>query len=141
MAISVGSDTYSIETVVAFLLERARDIAKKTAETDVRDCVITVTNDQSLKYQVPPFFTQYQRQAIVDAAKLVGLNVLAFLTDNTAAAINFAIERDFDSNQVKAIFYDMGSSSTKVSLIHFSGTPDEKNKNKTISNSQIISWD
>ncbi len=123
MALTVGNEVYSVETVGGFLFERAKDIAKKAAETEVKDCVITV----------PPFFDQSQRQGVIDAARLGGLNVLAMLSDNTAAAINWALEREFDANPTKAIFFDMGASSTKVSLIHFTGTPDEKNKNKTVS--------
>lgn len=34
--------------------------------------------------QVAPYMTQYERQAILDAAELAGLNVLTLIHDETA---------------------------------------------------------
>jgi hypothetical protein len=39
--------------------------------------------------QVPVFFSQKQRQAVMDAAELGGLNVLGLINENTAGKLPF----------------------------------------------------
>ena len=59
------------------VLHYAKTIAEAQARASLRDAVITV----------PPYFGQAQRQALLDAAALAGLNVLALVSDHTAAAL------------------------------------------------------
>jgi hypoxia up-regulated 1 len=40
-----------------------------------------------------------QRQAIMDAARLAGLNVLGLVNTHAAAALQFGIERDFSKKE------------------------------------------
>lgn len=44
---------------------------------------------------VPVWMGMAQRQAIMDAARLGGLNVLGLVNTHAAAALQFGIERDF----------------------------------------------
>jgi molecular chaperone DnaK (HSP70) len=104
------------QDLVGIMLSYAKMIASKVATGSVKDCVISI----------PAYFNQQQRQAVIDAARLASLNVLSLINSNTAAALNWGIEREFSSeNDTYAVFYDMGSAGTTVSLIAFKAVPDE----------------
>ncbi|KAI9492706.1 heat shock protein 70 family [Zychaea mexicana] len=111
----------SVEELIAYQFQNAREQAKNTAGEDVKDVVITVA----------PFATQYERQAILDAAELAGLNVLSLIHDETAVALNYAISREFTSTPEYHIFYDMGAGSTVASLVSFSVADQKEGKSTT----------
>ena len=48
---------------------------------------------------VPVWMGMAQRQSIMDAAKLAGLNVLGLVNTHAAAALQFGIERDFSKKE------------------------------------------
>jgi hypoxia up-regulated 1 len=48
---------------------------------------------------VPAWFGVAQRQAVIDAASLAGLNVLGLMNGHAAAALQFGIERDFSKKE------------------------------------------
>lgn len=81
--------------------------------------------------QVPAFWTQEQRQAMLDAAKLAGLNVLSLLNENTAVALHYGLDKQITEEPFSAIFYDLGASTLVVSLATYHSVVDSK-KNKTI---------
>jgi len=91
----------------ASVLQYAREIAEAQAGGSVPDVVMAV----------PAFFGQAQRQALIEAASLAGLNVMGLINTHTAAALQFGIERDFTNKTQNIILYDMGSGSTEVALI------------------------
>ncbi|GAB5586845.1 lumenal Hsp70 protein [Umbelopsis nana] len=114
--------TFSVEELIAFQFQNAKEQASATANEAVKDVVITVT----------PFSTHFERQAILDAAELAGLNVLALMHDETAVALNYAVNRKFTSTPEYHIFYDMGAGSTVASLVSFSNVDvTEGKRNKT----------
>ncbi|KAI9288726.1 heat shock protein 70 family [Umbelopsis sp. AD052] len=114
--------TFTVEELIAFQFQNAKEQASANANEAVKDVVITVT----------PFATQFERQAILDAAELAGLNVLALMHDETAVALNYAISRKFTSTPEYHIFYDMGAGSTVASLVSFSNVEvTEGKRNKT----------
>lgn len=103
---------FSVEEIVAMSLQHIIKIAETDAESPVKDCVLTV----------PPYWTHRERQALVDAAEIAGLNVLSLLNENTAAAIQYGIDRKYNVSETHTILlYNMGSTSTKVNLAHYSG--------------------
>lgn len=65
---------FAVEELVAFQFAHAKEQAEATAQETVRDVVITV----------PPYFNQFERQAVLDAAELAGLKVLSLIHDETA---------------------------------------------------------
>lgn len=118
---------FSVEEVVAMSLQHVMKIAETDAESPVKDCVITV----------PPYFTHRERAALLDAAEIAGLNVMSLLNENTAAAIQYGIDRKFVANETHTVlFYNMGSTSTKVDLAVYSAYVKKerggRNNNKTI---------
>lgn len=82
----------------------------------VVDCVLVV----------PSFFAPAERRALLDAARLAGLNVLSLVHSYAAAALQYGIERDFTNRTENVIFYDMGAGSTEAALVKFSTFTNKK---------------
>jgi hypoxia up-regulated 1 len=125
---------YSAEELVAMTLQDAIRLASDEAGMPVKDVVLTV----------PVFFSQKQRQALLDAAEIAGLNVLSLINENTAAAVQFGIDLDYNVNTTKTvIFYNMGASSTQVNLVKYSAYVEQKTKktNKTIGQFEVLGHD
>merc|ERR1719183_1732893 len=79
--------------------------------TPVHDCVLAV----------PAYFTDAERHAMLDSAKIVGLNVLRLMHDTTAAALSYGIYKtDLPADKpTNVVFLDMGASDTTVSIVSF----------------------
>ena len=60
-----------------------RDLAESTASERVNDVAVTV----------PPYYTQFDHDTIVDAIEISGLRTLALINDGTAVAVNYAMTR------------------------------------------------
>lgn len=73
----------------AGIFQYAKRITDAQAGESVIDTVITV----------PVWMGVTQRQAIMDAARLAGLNVLGLVNTHAAAALQFGIERDFSKKE------------------------------------------
>ncbi|KAI8060942.1 heat shock protein 70 family [Gongronella butleri] len=124
-----GTEPLTVEELIAYQFQNARSQAIATAGEDVKDVVITVT----------PFATQHERQAILDAAELAGLNVLSLMHDETAVALNYALNRQFSSTPEYHIFYDMGAGSTVASIVSFSEVQIKEGKrNKTYPQLEVM---
>ncbi|KAK9813694.1 hypothetical protein WJX73_003926 [Symbiochloris irregularis] len=114
VAVKAGKQQYSAEELVASLLHYAKGVAEKAAEgAAVQDAAIAV----------PPFFGPAQRQAIMDAADIAGLNVLALVNSHVAAALQFGFYRNFENRSEVLLLYDLGATSTSAALVRFAG-PD-----------------
>ena len=62
------------EKCMAMMLKTMAKIAEADQNAPVHDCVLSV----------PAYFTDAERHAMLDAAKIVGLNVLRLMHDTTA---------------------------------------------------------
>ena len=113
---SPTEERLDVEQVLGQYLEYFKNLAKKQSKKGMKDVVITV----------PPYAGFKYRLALRDAVRLADLNPLAFIHENTAAALYLGINR-MDNETKKMIFYNMGSSSLKVSLVEFHAI---KNKGK-----------
>ncbi len=105
------------------MLQYAKQIAEAQSGAPVLDAVVAV----------PAYFGQVQRQGIVDAANLVGLNVLGLINTHTAAALQFGIERDFANKTQHVVFYDMGSGGTVAALVRYSSYAAKDSPGKPVS--------
>ncbi|KAF9923520.1 hypothetical protein FBU30_006442 [Linnemannia zychae] len=105
---TTAGNKFTVEELVAMQLSLAKQQAEETAGERVKDVVITI----------PPYFNQYERQALLDAADLAGLHVLSLMHDETAVALNYAMTRTFPQEQCH-IFFDIGAGSTVASLACF----------------------
>ena len=80
-------------------------VANEYGETG-RDVVISV----------PLTFTQHQRQALLDAAKLVNINVLSMIDQTTASAVTYAMTRAPDGFK-RLLFMDIGGHYTEINAV------------------------
>lgn len=109
-------------------------LADKFTNSDIKDCVVTVPN----------FYNYQERQAISQAVQMSKLNLIGLVSENVGAAVQFAINKQFNQTQ-NYIFYNMGSSFTQATLVSYSSVMETKN-NKTSEVSKTIkvlgeSWD
>ncbi|KAI8597075.1 heat shock protein 70 family [Dissophora ornata] len=125
---TTAGNKYTVEELVAMQFTLAKQQAEETAGEPVKDVVIAV----------PPYFSQFERQAVLDSAELAGLHVLSLINDESAVAINYAMTRTFPQEQCH-IFYDMGAGSTAASLACFQdlSVKDVGKYNKTVQQVEI----
>merc|ERR1719188_887401 len=96
----------------AMYLSRLREITEKWCEGKMNECVIAV----------PSSFSDVQRQAVLDAAKVANISVLRLMNEHTATALAYGIYRsnDFDPEKpVTVAFCSMGQSIFSVSIVQF----------------------
>lgn len=114
--------SFSVEELVSMYLKHAKILADKQAGLKIKDAVITI----------PPWYGIRERLALSDAVQLAGLTPLAFIHENTAAALYYAIERKDENKTHTVIFYNLGSGSLKVSIAEFKmeNSTEKFDKNK-----------
>lgn len=112
-------DYLTAEEINAMILDYARKLGEMFDNNQkIHDCVITV----------PTYFTQHERQAVLDTASLIGLNVLSLIEEPTAAALQYTVNKEFVNKTHRVMFYDMGAGSVKVSIAEFNTIIDKKTK-------------
>ncbi|CAD5112087.1 DgyrCDS1328 [Dimorphilus gyrociliatus] len=106
-----GDDKYTVEELLAMILEYAQEIASHFAEQPVNEAVITV----------PPFFNQAERRSLARAADLAGIKLLQLMNDNAAVALNYGVFRRkaFNTTAQHYMFFDVGSISTKATIVSY----------------------
>ncbi|GLJ53692.1 hypothetical protein SUGI_1145530 [Cryptomeria japonica] len=121
-----NSSTYSAEELVSMILGYGRNLAEFHAKSQIKDAVICV----------PPFFGQAERNGIIQAAQLAGINVLSLINEHSGAALQYGIDKDFSNESRHVVFYDMGANSVYAALVHFSAYTT-KEYGKTVSANQF----
>ena len=106
---------WSVEELVAMEFAYIKHLAEHVANEKVTDVIITV----------PPYFSQFERDAIVDSIEIAGLKTLALINDGTAVAVNYAMTRTFPTPEYH-IIYDAGASGIKATLASFTTAIDPK---------------
>jgi len=102
----------SATVVTAMYLTKLREITEKWCQAKVADAVISA----------PSCYSDVQRQALLDAAKIAGLSVLRIMNEHTATALAYGIYRsnDFDPEKPMTVaFCSMGHSIFSVSIVQF----------------------
>nr|XP_034171697.1 97 kDa heat shock protein isoform X1 [Osmia lignaria]XP_034171698.1 97 kDa heat shock protein isoform X1 [Osmia lignaria] len=104
---------FSPEQITAMLFTKLKDISETALQTIVNDCVISV----------PSYYTQTERQALLDAARIAGLNVLRLFNETTSTALCYGIyKQDLPSPDApprNVVFVDCGYASLQVSICAF----------------------
>lgn len=110
---------FQIEEINAMFIAQIRERAQKmlkqeTGSSYLTDVVITV----------PSYFTQGQRIALINSAKVAGFSAVSLVDDGLAVAVNYAsnnIKFDPSNKQEKQhhLIYDMGAGSTKATVLSF----------------------
>uniref|UniRef100_A0A182IL77 Heat shock 70 kDa protein 4 n=1 Tax=Anopheles atroparvus TaxID=41427 RepID=A0A182IL77_ANOAO len=104
---------FTPEQITAMLFTKLKEDASKELKTQINDCVVTV----------PSFFTNAERQALLDAANISGLNVLRLMNETTATALSYGFyKQDLPAPEEKprnVVFVDCGHASLQVSACAF----------------------
>ncbi|KAL1955554.1 hypothetical protein VTO42DRAFT_8433 [Malbranchea cinnamomea] len=106
-------EQFSATQLVAMYLNKIKDTAAREVKLPVSDVVISV----------PPWFTDGQRRAILDAAEVAGLKVLRLINDTTAIALGYGITKlDLPTAEEKprrVVFVDIGYCNYACSVVEF----------------------
>ncbi|CAG4940610.1 unnamed protein product [Colias eurytheme] len=110
----LGEDNvFSPEQITAMLFTKLKESAAIALQTPINDCVISV----------PSYFTNAERNALLDAAAIAGLNVLRLMNETTATALAYGIyKQDLPAPEEKSknvVFVDFGHSSLQVAACAF----------------------
>uniref|UniRef100_A0A6B2EBB5 Hypoxia up-regulated protein 1 n=1 Tax=Phlebotomus kandelakii TaxID=1109342 RepID=A0A6B2EBB5_9DIPT len=113
----VGDEAYTVEELVAQLLQKAKQYAEDTAEQKITECVIVT----------PGYFGQAERAALIASASLANLKVLQLMNDYTAVGLNYGVFRKNQINETAQyyLFYDMGAYKTSAAVVSFQLVKDK----------------
>ncbi|KAF5314314.1 hypothetical protein D9619_011752 [Psilocybe cf. subviscida] len=106
---------WAVEELVAMEFAYIKHLAELVANERVSDVIVTV----------PPYYTQFERDAIADAIEISGLRTLALINDGTAVAVNYAMTRTFPTPEYH-IIYDAGASGIRATVASFTTATDAK---------------
>ncbi len=98
---------YSPEVISGFILKKLVADANRflNPEKKLQDVVITI----------PAYFTDAQRVATEDAAKIAGLNLVRTINEPTAAALYYATKSKL--NHANILIYDLGGGTFDVTIV------------------------
>jgi len=110
---------FALESLYAMLLKKQQhtattEISEKDRAPPITDAVVTV----------PDYYTDRQRQSIVNACKIAGITLLQIMSEHAATALCYALQRTEvmpkDEDEVMTVaFIDIGYSSTSVSFVDY----------------------
>lgn len=107
--------TFSAVQLAAMYFDHSKQIIEKETKLVIKDVTIAV----------PSWFTQEQRYAVEDAARIAGLNPVRIINEITAAGVSYGIFKqdlpanDKDTEARNVIFVDIGHSSYTASVAAF----------------------
>jgi molecular chaperone DnaK len=94
--VKIDERTYSPQEISAAILQKMKQTAEDYLGEPVSDAVITV----------PAYFNDTQRQATIEAGQIAGLNVLRIISEPTAAALAYGLDKK--SEDMKIVVFDCG---------------------------------
>lgn len=132
---------FTPEELVAMVLTHAVDISVAYAAEGGS----TIAPPRDMVLTVPAYATVAERRALLDAAALADMNVLTLIDENTAAALHYAMDKNFEEKEQLLLFYNLGASALQVSVIRFFNydQPQKYGKPKSVPALEVLSkaWD
>jgi len=104
--------TFTPVALTAMILQKLRQTSEAALEgRAVKDVVLGV----------PGWWTDQQRNAFFDAAKIAGLNPLRLMNEITAIALQYGIYKTnlSDTEPIHVMFVDVGTTTTSVGVVEF----------------------
>jgi len=97
---------------------------------------------QGVVISVPGFFTQSQREILIQAAELAEIRILRIIDEKEALSLLYALEKssNYAYGPQKVVFIDMGASTTTISGFEFSNS-ETNGKNIPKINELFYIWD
>ena len=108
-----NKEKFTATQLVGMYLSKIKQTAGNELKLPVSDLCMSV----------PPWFTDVQRRALLDASEIAGLKLLRLINDNTAAALGWGITKlDLPAPEEKprrVFFIDIGHSNYSASIVEF----------------------
>ncbi len=105
VSVAVAGIEIGLTQVAAKILEKIRDVAADYLQTPILQAVVTV----------PAYFNDRQRQAVKEAGRHIGLEILRVINEPTAASLAFGVGRGLQSETIA--IYDLGGGTFDISVI------------------------
>ena len=103
--------TFTVEQVIAFFLVKLKKYLEK-ADIKSKEIVLSA----------PSYCSNVERQCLLDACEIAGLNCLRIINESTAIALQYGFfrKKELDAIEVKIVaFVDFGHSKTTVTIASF----------------------
>jgi len=106
----VRGDELTPEQVLATLFTKINDLVHAAESSDEPIDTLVVS--------VPVYFTQAQRQALLDSAAVAGLHVNEVISDASALALNYGKNKDIAEGETRnVVLIDVGSEGTQAAVV------------------------
>ncbi len=100
----ISGRQFSLPQVSAIILNEMRRNVCAYLKQDVHQAVVSV----------PAYYSENQREAVREAGRIAGLDVLRIINEPTAAALAYGLNRDMDK---KILVYDLGGGTFDASVL------------------------
>ena len=112
--VKANGESLAPQQVSAQILMKMKKSAEDYLGHEVKEAVVTV----------PAYFNDSQRQATKDAGKIAGLEVKRIITEPTAAALAFGLDKK--TGDQKIAVFDLGGGTFDISIIELAEIDGEK---------------
>jgi len=107
----IQDNIYRPEQILAMMFTKVKDIVKNDQDEEITTCVVSV----------PIHFTETQRSAIKDAAKIAKLNLVQIMNDTSALALAYGKTKNDltsdDKNTRYVVFIDCGCGGLQTTMV------------------------
>ncbi len=100
----IGDRVFSLPQVSALILNEMRKNVCAYLKQNVYQAVVSV----------PAYYTENQREAVREAGRIAGIDIVRIINEPTAAALAYGLNKDYDK---KILVYDLGGGTFDASLL------------------------
>jgi molecular chaperone DnaK len=108
VVLDIRNKQFRLSDISSRILAKILDVAQVYLQERVERAVVTV----------PAYFTDRQRQAVKDAGRLIGLDVVRIINEPTAASLAYGVGKNLNET---VLVYDLGGGTFDVSIIEIRG--------------------